>query len=59
MILNAQTKIQHDAKVYFQVLLIICSLYIWLLTGYREYGAKTHNEIFSLQIVYKLDITAG
>jgi hypothetical protein len=41
------------------VLLIIFSLYIWLLPGYSEYGAKTHNEIFSLQIVYKLDITVS
>jgi hypothetical protein len=43
MLLNAQTKIQYDAMVLFP--------------GYNEYGAKTHSEIYSLQIVYKLGIT--
>jgi hypothetical protein len=45
MLLNAQTKIQYDAMVLFP--------------GYNEYGAKTHSEINSLQIVYKLGITLG
>ena len=43
MLLNAQTKIQYDAMVLFP--------------GYNEYGAKTHSEINSLEIVYKLGIT--
>jgi hypothetical protein len=30
-----------------------------LFPGYNEYGAKTHSEINSLQIVYKLGITLG
>jgi hypothetical protein len=45
MLLNAQTKVQYDAMVLF--------------LGYNEYGAKTHSEIYSLQIVYKLGITLG
>jgi hypothetical protein len=32
-------------------------IYIWLLSGYNEYGAKTHDEIYSRPIVYNLGIT--
>jgi hypothetical protein len=53
------TNKQHSNMMHslFEVSLVICSLYIWLLPCYDEYGAKTYNEIYSLRVIYKLGIT--